>query len=517
MRARKREAGLLVSPKQARSPVPGDRAWCGAHGFHPRVWKARGVWRYDTSDRERVKDAFRKHLPKTRLGTISKAVGQAPGLVMLKHPLPGRPPIPPQLRPDDPVIMDNRPTWHYHGPDPEPGEWLVFPPEAGPRLAGRRLFPVAAGERTGRLFGYVISAERAEDHIARSKNVAYDPAEGTGDHNGVNPDFVHKHAPHAAKYLLFGDNKRIDCHPWVPPMIKKAPRVLFVMEGTLKNDACVSIGEAVLSVPSVTLWEPREVAYAVRWIREVDPDKTFIIIPDADWFSNPLVERQALLLRSCIRRAGAARAFIAAPPVWEEMHECKCNPCKWMASGVCLTCGGYLKGVDDWRGVYGDIDDLMVLGREAPFWISAWTDCLNVRSDRRRRAMYALEGLSLHANYDPESKVPLGGHSRPIGTLTRIMGGIRTRAVVDTLRDLSGALEIDGSLETEVKEWASVDHDTGQVRIVRVLDWITRPTIVVKPAFRAEDPVSVLVQTLSYGPFPTSTLVRHRLPGVAPR
>lgn len=170
-------------------PEPGSAEWCKVHGIAVDVLRARGVERYGTSDsdRERVKQAFREYLPEQRLGKISEVVGQSPGLLIPKHPLPGCEPIPPQLRPDTPVLTDRRATWHYHGP--EPGVWPTFPP-AGKR-AGKPLVPVGQiamrtrekiGEvqgadgtmlavypqrKTGAKFGYVIGEEEAKAHIER--------------------------------------------------------------------------------------------------------------------------------------------------------------------------------------------------------------------------------------------------------------------------------------------------------------------------------------------------------------
>lgn len=157
-----------------------------------------------------------------------------------------------------------------------------------------------------------------------------------------------------AKYLRFGRARRIDCHPWTLCRLSQVNRVLFVMEGTLKADTMLSAGEAVFSVPRVTLWDPAEASYLVRLVRELDPEhsKPFIVIPDADWFSNPLVDREALFLRSAMRRAGAD-AYVAAPPTGLLRIPCTCKPVGRAidtAGVICGSCAGYLKGVDDFRG-----------------------------------------------------------------------------------------------------------------------------------------------------------------------
>jgi hypothetical protein len=83
-----------------------------------------------------------------------------------------------------------------------------------------------------------------------------------------------------------------------------------------------------------------------------------------------------------------------------------------------------------------------------------------------------------------------------MGQLARIMGELRKRALVDTLRDLSGAIEFDGPLDTEVTQWARVDDESGAITIVPVLDWVERPLIIVKPEFRAtERAVATVLET----------------------
>jgi hypothetical protein len=112
--------------------VPGDRRWLAAHGIDPEVWRERGVWRYDVTDRERVKDAFRDHLPAGQLRTVSKVVGQAPGLVLSKHAPPGFAPVIPQLRPDEAVVVNTRGRWRC-----SMQEWRSRP-DPGGRLRARR-------------------------------------------------------------------------------------------------------------------------------------------------------------------------------------------------------------------------------------------------------------------------------------------------------------------------------------------------------------------------------------------
>jgi hypothetical protein len=292
---------------------------------------------------------------------------------------------------------------------------------------------------------------------------------------------VHPHRT-KAKYLNFGDtkgdNQRIDVHPWALGRIRRASRVFFALEGCPKNDAIVSAGEAVFSVPSVTLWNPRELR---RFAREHLQKKLVIITPDADWHFNPQVDRQALLVRSCLRSEGV-QAETAAPPVEADLPECECKPVGRITTGTtCAHCGGYLKGIDDWLGAGGTIDDLTVRLREAPLdQIYAWAHTVTgtgLRLDRIQRAVHALEGLSLHERgWDHDLEGPYVELSRP--SLARIMGlGNRTRGLEATLDDLADTFTHTGRLDAE-----TLVYKKGKP----VTDWIERPRISVRPQFRCE-------------------------------
>jgi hypothetical protein len=443
--------------------VPGDPRWLAAHGIDPEVWRERGVWRYDTSDRVRVKATFREHLPPTKLGTISRVVGQSAGIVMPKFAPPGYDPVIPQLRPDNPVETSGLPKWHYHGPSPE--KWPRYPARAGRKHAGKCLS-----------WNDILTEEEADLHVAKARGDRYDPETGYGSHHGENRDDVHRHRT-KAKYILLGakrgDNQRIDLHPLALDRIKQASRVFFALEGCPKNDAIVSAGEAVFSVPSVTLWNPREVGL---FAREYLPGKLVIVVPDADWYDNPQVDRQALLVRTCLRTEGV-QAEIAAPPVEEGVPQCECKPVgRITTETTCDMCGGYLKGGDDWLGAGGTLDSLTVQLRDAPLdRIYAWARTVTgLRLDRIRRAVRALEGLSLHTarGWDDDLEGPYVELSRP--SLARIMG-LRTRDLDTTLADLADTFTHTCSLETQVLNW-----NGRQTR-----DWIERPRISVRPEFRA--------------------------------
>ncbi len=227
-------------------------------------------------------------------------MAQCGGWVMPKHAPPGYDPIVPQLRPDEAVITNPLDTWHWHGT--ELIEWPVFPEEAG-ALAGEALWR------------YRILSD-ADAHVSKGigkdDSDPYDPRTGKGDHQGINVEGVHRHAPRAAKYLLQGGKgagSRIDVHPWALERIPDADIVWFILEGCPKNDAVVSAGAAVFSVPSVTCWKAQELRrFANRYLR----GKTVLVVPDSDWVENPQVQRAALKARTVLRGCGI-EAHCCAP------------------------------------------------------------------------------------------------------------------------------------------------------------------------------------------------------------
>jgi len=429
------------SERDEDKPRPGGTEWRSEHGISTDVWAARGAWWYSWQDVEGVKDAFRPFLPRTRLGTVSKIVNQSSGLVMPKHAPPGLLPVPPQLRPDIEVFTDRRGTWHFHGATGD--GWPLFPAEAGSR-AGKPL-PRAL----------VLSGDTLEAHLGKSRNTRYDPVTGEGDHRGVDVEGVHFHAPRSAKYVLLGDNQRFDLHPWALERLAKAERVFFVLEGALKNDAVLSAGEAVFSVPSVTLWDPTELREFVRTFLQ---DKTVYVVPDADWFHNPAVDRQAIYVREIIRGQGL-QAHIAAPPT------------DGLESGI--------KGVDDFLGVGGGvIDGLVVRGKEAPHdRIAAW----GLTKPYSDSSVKALRGLSLHA--DGEGRIYV-----PVGTLAKVVGTTNYSRVVPLLDRISDAIEIDGDLEILTVERTNPKTQ----KVHRISEWKVRPRITVRPEFRAEESVCTI-------------------------
>jgi hypothetical protein len=502
--------------------LPGSADWLAERGISPDVWRARGVWRYTPEDAEKVIEAVAPFVqartgisPRTgrpinekqsvagRIGVIRDWVTQTRedgtpqtgGLVMPRRPLPGRPDIPPQLRPDDTILTSREPPeFHYHGPWPfGPGaRWPREPRGPSLQFPEQIMHPESVA---------------ATKHIYAGFNdddaLPYDPKTGKGEHKGVNYEKPHRHVRKQAKYVFLPGSveDRIDVHPFAAERLADAERVFHVLEGVPKTDAVLSADVVAVGSPSVTLWDEDEIALVVDLLA---PETVVFVVPDADWEENPLVDMQALFIRSAWRRAGDAKdvyALIAAPPV-EFFKDMEREGRKGM------------KGVDDWLGIHGQawarrvghpagIDGLVIRGKERGQGVHRLFDRGPVRHARDIWAPLtdydlglrrAIAGLSLHADGE-------GRHTRGMASLARVMEMHRAKRperIVPRLAELErrGAIKIHGTLD-----WERHEHKVrGRRRSNVVKDWANPgkpPTIEVQEDFRAVEKPRALVGDFS--------------------
>lgn len=401
-----------------------DEDFFAERGITRAVAEKRPYLRYERGDPQRL---LREHWPKSkqhagRIGRQSAGIiipRYAPPSLRLAH-------VPAELRPDTAVITSSH--HHYHGDGPTHN--LVIP-STGTRLPRK----------------WIHKPEGMTRHIEKI-------------HGGINVQEVHLDS-NLAKYVFPpGDGaKRLDVHPHAWPKFVNASRVFFVIEGCLKADAVLSAGEAVFSVPSVTLWQAKELPAFASCLR----GKTAYIVPDNDLFNpeargHSAVKTQALFCRTFLRRLGID-ARIAAPPY-----------------------PGH-KGIDDYLGFGGTMDDLAVLDRDPPFGLAEWMATqAKFRRDRLVRAAEGLRGLALHADSNGEFKYSLRAASRIMG-----IHHSRLQRSVEDLQDL-GAVEVEGDLSTAPR-WR--DPKTGKWV---AWDWESedRPIIRIHPALRANDKVTRL-------------------------
>ncbi|MFI5387091.1 MAG: hypothetical protein ACHQ50_13340 [Fimbriimonadales bacterium] len=400
------------------------RAFCKKHHIDYDRW---GVWLKRSYDRWRavdhdgplrgddlapVREAYRGL--KGLSSTLSKA-RQSDGWIIPRYgeywfayPLNH---IYPEIRPDNKVKRAGLPGRHYHG-DRE------LHPELYPKVWPEEGWTMMPWE--------VFTPEEMKDHIKRDKG---DP----DDHRGINVHHVHEY-DHWAKYC-FAENvtikgywphdhankgsatlekhlaartrqhgkdrdgwhwhwdwvkdpdqnlaKRIDVHPIALGLFRNAPRrVHWPMEGCIKSDAVLTeileegLAESVLSVPSVTLWDAKELPEVARNLR----GQQIVLSVDADGGVNPRVMTQARLFQTVLTQLGCT-ALVTAPPfgAWLKDHN--------------------LKGDDDHLAAGGKLEDLEVLGldpsRELDEFVEDRGRHLQYRVQRRLPRL--VHSLSMHA------------------------------------------------------------------------------------------------------------------------
>jgi hypothetical protein len=383
-----------------------------------KVGEARPYIRYEMSDSRRV----REHWPQSPQ-FASLIANQASGIIIpryapaslrLAH-------VPAELRPDRKVKTK---SWdHYHGDDPNAD--LTLP--SGKRLHKR----------------WIRRPEHVKRHIEK-------------EHGGVNVQTIHRNENWAKYVFPTGKGaKRLDVHPEAWPKFVNASRVFFGIEGCIKADAMLSSGEAVLSVPSVTLWRAPELASFAGAFQGM----VVYIVCDADGITNDAVITQALFCRTYLRNLGVD-AYIAAPPftAYKRNNE--------------------LKGVDDHLAHGGTMEDLDVFERETAHGLAEHlAERGKCRFNRIVRNADVLENLALHAGEDGEIRASLR-------TVASIMSVHHSR-VQRAARDLQEweAIEIDGDLDIYARH-----YDPREKRLVG-WDWEDQPVIRIAPKFRARTKV----------------------------
>jgi hypothetical protein len=482
-------------------------------GISDDVIAGRGYLAYTKDDVTAVQEAYRGLPSAGSKATMTRWAGQSDGLLIVRHAPPGlglADPFP-EMRPSK--AIETRTTVHVH-PEVRPTEPLPNP------ATGQPLSP-----------RHTHSARAMEKHIEKTKGL-------THPHCGVNRDDVHEHS-HEAKYLFpprpwisktatwvdadgatqtrtsrFKDRrvnyaKRIDVHPSALPLVRERSRVFFVIEGCLKADAILTQGEAVFSVPSVSLWDASELpAFAAEYLL----GKFVVIVPDADWKSNGAVVTFARLARTFLMRLGV-EAVVAAPPTCDQQGlHAECVPgekCK-------------RNGVDDFLAAGGAVDDLVVLGREKPGGLvgyppptkytlepihmghlPGWVKenlLMRQRLDGINRAVRTLDGLAEHVDAD-------GNFNGTLAKLAKVID-LHPKQVERAIRDLQEIRhwgERDWNQEVERWERDGVPHPGPVDAAVKILDggletgpggwkgptyyewreeWETRPTIRLHPDLR---------------------------------
>ena len=467
-------------------------------GITPEIAERRPYVRWTPEDCRPVHDEF-KDLPGKARAFLSKVTGKKvgqPGFLIKRHPPPGLglERVYAELRPDREVKTGKkirhdhakdfagRPAWqlerhlkkHHGGCDvlgkhehEKSAKYLFAPAPRIKKTWGHDHDDFYAGE-----------AKRRVRHEAR-------------EHGDEVVAGWHSHV-RSVKDRAVNYAKRLDMHPFAVPLFGQASRVFFVIEGCLKADSILSLGEAVFSVPSVGQWNAPELqAFALKYL----VGKTVYIVPDADWSQNPAVVMQALLCRTFLRNLGI-EAHVAAPPGTR-------TPTGELAH----------KGVDDFVGPRelggggGRLDDLVVIRRELPPAFDR--EVRELGRPRLRGRLPRITGLANEANAlqnlillaaDGHGEYPKGTLDKNLSQLAKLMGHHHHKNAGRALEKLEehGLIHIDGTSETQPGGWKGDYYDWE-------LDWVNRPIITIAPELQAVElkPITVGELTREVEQFPT--------------
>lgn len=194
--------------------------------------------------------------------------------------------------------------------------------------------------------------------------------------------------------------KRLSIHPWSRAALDNAGRIVFALEGCLKETAAVVAGEVTFSCPSVSLWDAPELAeFAGNHLG----GKTVWVVCDSDWEreDGDSVIRMALLARDALRRYGADAHIAAPPPATCDEH------------GPGTKADGK-HGLDDHLGpcTRGKVDDLVWVERETPWGLTDWLEVnpppgRKPREEGVDRDAIVLRWIAKHASKNGSTTVAL--------------------------------------------------------------------------------------------------------------
>lgn len=443
-------------------------------GVTPEVAATRPYIRYEKGEVEpllSLSPAFRDSPAKVKWRT-----GQHGGWVMMKTPVPGvRTPIIPQFRPDKPLITRRSKHDHADLPLKSRAEHVQSEKHAG----------IEAGEE--------------HEHVEEAKYMLWPAPRLEKDHVHGSYKKEGARARHVEKYHSSGDvpgthhhvfsvrdpdkkpEKRLDMHPASAALLPSASRIFFALEGVLKADALLSVGECAFDVPSVTLWGAPELPrFAKKYLR----DREVYVVPDSDWATNPEVALQAFEAADFLRSLGALAQVAAPTPSCGRVCACKDG----------LPDSGHKRGVDDYIAQRGSAAGLIVLRRNpsATFeeW-ALWDDGLEGRSDRWANDVRTMEWLTLRATSD-------GLVKRSAEVMARYVGDVDPRTISNVVNRLieSGALErVDAGSAFAFRDarLRVVKGRSGRQRFINTgAGWQSTPTFHIRPDLRADSQEEVM-------------------------
>jgi hypothetical protein len=251
---------------------------------------------------------------------------------------------------------------------------------------------------------------------------------------------------------------RLDVHLDAMQKIIDEPVVFFALEGCIKADSILSAGYAVFSVPSVSLWDCRELkAFSDRYLATGPDDrggKIVVVVCDADWSTNSQVYTQAFLCRSKLHTFRVPDVCVAAPPLTFR--------------------GENTKGVDDFLFAGGRLPELIVVDSVPPANLEEVVKALELehgirRRDRIARDVDMVRALSAYTGDD-------GTYAGAVEMLAKIWGERDFKQVNPAVTGLEeiGAIEREGDARTRKSYFSGRE------------EWVKTPTLTLIPKLRSE-------------------------------
>ena len=477
-----------------------DPSFFSDRGITEEIRQARPYVWWTPENPDPAKEPF-ADLSRGQRAHITKVINQTPGWAITRYPPPMVPELPhiyPELRPLDPVKTKGpKQHWHGVGPEPEglhdlqrlPGKpdnhinrgkdpkhpkpdvvlkYSPIDPDTGKPEQPKINVNAHKGVKTEELHwhqdfakyvfppGGLVDKKYEHDHATgwKTKAAAKRPdiraahvaKRGKAGHDGVDVEGSHWHTVREKA----GDDylaARIDVHPLGVQRILDAPVVFFVIEGCIKADAVLKDGGAVFSVPSVTLWDCPELQ---RFAAEYLFDKTVVIVPDADWRDKPKVINQAMLCQNALVRAAVPNVLVAAPPATYNDHD--------------------TKGVDDFIGHDGHLEDLLVIDSKPATGVWEWIASKRLRIDRALRDYEVVLAVSTVTRSKGELVASLQSVAKVLGITDRHT----VPRAIKSLEQL-GALTHSGRLDIK-RDWFS-----------RHYEWEEKPTITLIEELRSTE------------------------------
>jgi hypothetical protein len=427
-------------------------------GISLEVWNARPYTWWEPSDLTPIEEAY-AGLTRPQVSFMKKLARQHPGWIIHRHAVLYAPHVWPEIRPED-RVRTGPPDMHWHGtgeaPDLPAGYQVLkrgskawqehcakvnADDAADPRLKpheacqephwhenkAKYVFPTAEkvleewwhdheAERTKAYYAAVEGA--LEDHMRRYHIEEPEPR----------ADGKHLHYRRVSSDESLA--RRLDMHPMAADRLEAAEVVYFGIEGCLKADSILSAiieedrPESVFSVPSVSLWAASEFDSFVPRLR----GKTVVVVPDGDWYTKDQVLLHARFAQRYLTHRGI-NAVVAAPP---------------RASG--------LKGVDDFLGKGGRLDDLEVLDRAPSERIPEILEYRrgHARADAMRNVTRMIYDLAYFADKDGYVQVGL----RTFGKILKLS----PKAAGDRLKTMRDWAWIEIEQQSAEGEWEPVQE-----------------------------------------------------------